>query len=627
MYFKASFRYNPKTQKTDWYYRLVESYRNSLYEVRQRTLLSVGFMDELSGDQIDQVQKGINDRISGQARLFNDSLVAHYVEHIYQRLLQENKIDVLRKDTGKDYETIDLNTLKNKNVREVGSEWMTLQVIKQLGIDSFLKDRHWSDEDISLALSHITSRAIFPASELKTVRFMQENSSICELTGYDVKTLTKDSLYQISKKLYKEKDNLEKYLSKTTNELFDLQDKIILYDLTNTYFEGEKRKSNLARFGRSKEKRNDCPLIVLALVVNVEGFVKYSSIYQGNMTDNETLGDIIDQLRTATSRCDSRAIVVIDAGIATEDNLSLIESKGYDYVCVSRSNLRKYKEVVGTPTITVKDKNNRDIELVRLQAKNDSEYYLKVTSSAKKFTETSMRSLFQQRFEDGLKNTAASLSKKSGVKRYDKVCERIGRLKQKYPSTHRLYKIDIEKNGKDICTSVKWEQIPQIVLEKEQEAGVYFLRSNLKEPDEKLIWTIYNCIRNIESSFRTLKTDLDLRPVFHKSDEATQAHLHLALLAYWLVNTIRFQLKRKSIKSEWREIVRIMNTQKCITTTAINNKEQIISVRRCSEPEEKVKEIYDALKFKHAPFIRKKSVVPKMTLKKNKPPPNQMFTT
>jgi hypothetical protein len=341
MFFKASFRYNPKTQKTDWYYRLVESYRNNLYEVRQRTLLSVGFMDELSGDQIDQVQKGINDRINGQTRLFNDSLVGEYVEHIHQRLLQENKIDVLCKDTGKDYETIDLNTLKNKNVREVGSEWMALQVIKQLGIDKFLKDRHWSDENISLALSHIISRAIFPASELKTVRFMQENSSICELTGCDVKKLTKDSLYQISKKLYKEKDSLEKYLSRTTNELFDLQDKIILYDLTNTYFEGEKRKSKLARFGRSKEKRYDCPLIVLALVVNVEGFVKYSSIYQGNMTDSETLGDIIDQLRKATSCSNSRAIVVIDAGIATKDNLLLIESKGYDYVCVSRSNLKK----------------------------------------------------------------------------------------------------------------------------------------------------------------------------------------------------------------------------------------------------------------------------------------------
>ncbi len=627
MYFKATYRYNPKTDKSDWYYRLVESYRNNLDEVRQRTLLSIGFLNELSGDQIDLVQKGIRDRISGQTHLFDDSLVNIHVEQFYQRLVKENKIDTLQKDPNKDFETIDMNTLKNKHSREVGSEWLSLQVLKQLGIDVFLKDRGWSEENISLAMSHIVSRAVYPASELKTVRFMEENSAVCELTGYDIKNLTKDNLYQISKKLFKEKEGLESYLSKTTNELFDLQDRIILFDLTNTYFEGEKRNSKLARYGRSKEKRSDCPLVVLALVVNIEGFVKYSSIYQGNMADSKTLGDMIDRLRLATSSCDSRAIVVIDAGIATEDNLLLIQSKGYNYVCVSRSNLKKYKQVVTAPTIKVKDKKDRYIELARLQTENDSEYFLKVTSPTKKQKEVAMKSQFQQRFEDGLERIVQSLGKKSGVKRYDKVCERIGRLKQKYPSIHRIYKIDILKDEKEICSSVNWEQIPRIASQKQEECGIYFLRSNLKESDEKLIWTIYNSIRNIESSFRTLKTDLDLRPVFHKSDEATQAHLHLGLLAYWVVNTVRFQLKKQKINSEWREIVRIMNTQKCVTTTALNIKEQWVSIRRCSEPEEKAKQIYDVLKLKYAPFIRKKSVVPKITPEKIKQPENQAFIT
>ncbi len=103
---------------------------------------------------------------------------------------------------------------------------------------------------------------------------------------------------------------------------------------------------------------------------------------------------------------------------------------------------------------------------------------------------------------------------------------------------------------------------------------VYFLRTSIKTDEETLIWTVYNCIRNIESSFRTLKTDLDLHPVFHKSDEATQAHLRLGLLAYWIVNTVRYQLQQKNIKSKWREIVRVMNTQKCVTTTVQNVREQ-----------------------------------------------------
>ena len=279
--------------------------------------------------------------------------------------------------------------------------------------------------------------------------------------------------------------------------------------------------------------------------------------------------------------------------------------------------LRNYKQYNNSPSIKVKDKKNREIELTRVQRKQDSEYFLKVNSPAKSMKETAMKSQFQQRFEDGLECIVQSLTKKSGVKRYDKVCERIGRLKQKYPSAHRIYQIDIEKNEKEICTNISWKQIPKVAKQETEECGVYFLRTSLKEKEEQLIWTIYNCIRNIESSFRTLKTDLDLRPIFHQTDIATQAHLNLGLLSYSIVNTIRHQLKQSNIHSQWREVVRVMNTQKCTTTTMLNSREQMISIRKCSEPEEKAKQIYDALKFKHAPFVRKKSVVPKVNFKKN----------
>ncbi|MDP2422843.1 MAG: IS1634 family transposase [Bacteroidales bacterium] len=625
MYFKATFRNNPKTNKSDWYYRLVESYRNALDEVRQRTMLSVGFLDDLSGDQIDQVQHGINDCLIGQTRLLNDSMVNNYVDCLYQRLIKEKKIDLVTKSSNKDFQTIDLNTIKNKKIREVGAEWISLQAAKQIRIDRYLENRAWTPEEISLAMSHIVSRAIYPASELKTVLFMQENSSICELTGYDANQLTKDRLYQISKKLYAEKEGLEKYLSSTTNELFDLHDNIILYDLTNTYFEGEKRNSRLARYGRSKEKRSDCPLVVLAMVVNVEGFVKYSSIYQGNMSDSKTLCDMIDRLRLATSSSSAKATVVIDAGIATEENLQLILSKGYDYVCVRRSNLKNYKQVSGGSIVRVRDKKNREIELERvLSSTNDMAYYLKVTSPGKGLKEKAMKSQFQQRFEDGLERIAQSLSKKSGIKRFDKVCERVGRLKQKYPSIHRIYQIDIKKDTNEICTHIVWKQSPHLAKEKEERCGVYFLRTNLQENGEELTWKIYNCIRNIESSFRILKTDLDLRPIFHKSDEATQAHLHLGLLAYWIVNTLRHQLRQHGIKSEWREVVRVMNTQKCVTTTMQNIRNQWIVLRRCSEPEEKAQQIYDALQYKYAPFIRKKFVVPKQVFKNQETTQNKI---
>ena len=156
------------------------------------------------------------------------------------------------------------------------------------------------------------------------------------------------------------------------------------------------------------------------------------------------------------------------------------------------------------------------------------------------------------------------------------------------------------------------EKKAQAITDKENTFGVYFLKTGIAQASEKLVWTVYNCIREVESSIRCLKTDLDLRLIFHKTDNASQAHLHLGLMAYCVVNTIRHQLKYQGITSDWQELVRIMNTQKCVTTNVTNDKGQCISVRQCSKPETKAALLYDALKMKHAPFLRKKSVGLKM---------------
>ena len=189
---------------------------------------------------------------------------------------------------------------------------------------------------------------------------------------------------------------------------------------------------------------------------------------------------------------------------------------------------------------------------------NDTDNYLWVKSKAKALKENSMNGLLSQRFEEGLQSIQEGIQKKG------------------------------EDPGK--------------------KAGIYFLRTTLNIEDEKVFWSIYNTIREIEYTFRVLKTDLDLRPVFHKTDDASMAHLNLGLLAYWLVSTIRYQLKQKGYNAQWREIVRTMNTQKCITTTMENIDNEMISIRQCTEPNQKVKDIYKMMKFKPVPFYRKKSV-------------------
>ena len=154
-------------------------------------------------------------------------LVQKWVDELYRRLVSEKKIDVpelppARKDklSAHDWQTIDLNSLRHRDVREIGCEWLCYQALKQLGLEDFLASQEdWSVEDARLALTHIISRAVYPASELKTSRWIKENSSVCELMGFSMEKITKDHLYGISNRLYSMKDQLERYLSHRTNEL------------------------------------------------------------------------------------------------------------------------------------------------------------------------------------------------------------------------------------------------------------------------------------------------------------------------------------------------------------------------------------------------------------------------
>jgi len=641
MYFRVSIRRNPETKMLSGYYRLLESYRNHNGNVCHRTLLSAGFLDELSTDQLNLIQRILTDKVNNigfslfEVPYCKDPLVLEYVELFYNRMVAEKRIDVSRESktpnnsyNGKDFRVIDINSIKNKDIREIGGEWLSFQAIKQLRIATYLEQQGWASEDIKLALTHIISRAVYPASEAKTARWIKENSAVCEVTGFDIEKVSKDRLYDISLKLYKEKDGLEQYLSSTTNELFDIEDRIMLYDLTNTYFEGRKTGSKLAKFGRSKEKRSDAKLVVLALVVNPEGFIKYSAILEGNMSDPATLEAMIEKLRVKTSSSTKKALIVMDAGIATEDNLKMVKDNGYDYLCVTRSTMKKYAVEAEATTVTIRDNKKQKIELCKVSSPRNTDYYIKVESHTKELKERSMNEQFRLRFEEGLQKIADSLTKTGGVKLVDKVYERIGRLKQKYPSIQRYFDVvvlqePVESKGKaknktteiekkQIATAISWTVKEDVEINAR--SGIYFLRTSLVgDPiaigSEEMLWQFYNTIREIEATFRILKTDLDLRPIYHKKDESTMAHLHLGLLAYWIVNTIRHQLKMKDDHTGWSEIVRIMNTQKAVTTTAQNDKDEIIQIRRCSEPNQKVLKIYDALKYKHAPFTKKKSVV------------------
>lgn len=615
MYFKASNRINPDSKRLDGYYRLVESYRNNTGRVCHRTILNIGFLEEvISPEQLNLIARHLTDMYHQKISIFpvTDTLVSKWVSEFWARIHQEKRLDLTLYN--QDSRMVYADRLQHSNVREIGAEWMCYNIWHELGIDKVLIKNGFTELEVQLAQTQVISRAVYPGSELATTKWIKENSAVTELTGFNLDKMNKDRLYKSALKLNSIKNELDQHLSIRTNELFDIQDKIVLYDLTNTYFEGEKRNSSLAKFGRSKEKRSDCRLVVLALVVNIYGFIKHSSIHEGNFSDSKGLDKVIQSLDKANGSL--KPLIVLDAGIATKDNLALIINKGYQYLCVSRTKLKNYTFDPDSLVTHLETKSKKKVILKKILTPGNTDYCIEINSEMKAIKERGMKTQFETRFELELEKIKTSVHKKGGVKQADKVNQRIGRARQKYPSAQARYSIELIYDSKEnTVTELNWSQNPEKEKLATHNLGTYFIRTSMDMKDEVIVWNVYNTIREIESTFRTLKTDLDLRPIYHKNDESTIAHLNLGLLAYWLANTIRCQLKSKGINSCWKEIVRIGNTQKVITTTGYNKAEKEIKVRKCSEPEIKLKAIHEALSIKGRPFTKLKSVVHKLKLK------------
>ena len=628
MNFTSQVRYNPKTGRDERYYRLKESYRNALGRSCTRILLNVGFVDDLLPEEMRDISRALTYKYEHQddKELWPDALCV-YSDRVRERTLEYwgemvklGSLDIISKayeaSKAKAERHVDTDTLEHKDARDIGAEWLCLQAIRQLEFDKFLLSLGWSREDVKIAIAHLIVRTVYTPSELKSMRIMRDNSAVCQLLDLAMDAVTHRKVYSVADWFLKEKVKIEKYLCHKTDDLFKPTNRIMLFDLTNFYFEGRKENSRKAKFGRSKEKRSDCKLLVLALAINTDGFIRYSSVLEGNTADPKSLPDMVDKLtRENPAKCadDEKVLVVIDAGIATEENLKLIKEKGYNYLCVSRKALTEYTVDAAAKTVTVHDCRERPIKLQEVHTDGE-DYYLKIDSPAKALKEESMNRKFKKGFEDGLQAIAASIAKKGGTKKRDAVLKRIGKLEGKYPSIARYYQIDVSDDGKGKVTEVRW----QLHLSEKQVFGTYFLRTNVKKIDEKTTWDYYNLIREIESTNRQTKTDLNLRPIYHRKDDRSDAHLFLGLLSYWIVNTIRHQMKkvneaRKEAdpdpKAEyptpyWTEIVRIMQTQKSITSEAINALGEKVKMRICSTPTEQAADIYSMLKYKTTPFRR-----------------------
>ncbi len=489
-----------------------------------------------------------------------------------------------------EYHNIDIKGLEIKDVKTFGSEHLCKQVLEKLQLKECFISLGMSQKQTQLALTSISARAIFSSSEHKTAQILQTNSELQYC--FDIRqTITHKNLYAITDILYKYREKIDTFLYNRVTNLFNLDDKLVIFDISNTYFETRKSDSKLAKYGRSKEKQNDCPLIIFTGVINAQGFIRHSRIYQGNTPDTATLNDMIEDLE----KCNTSSVkqtIVIDAGISTEDNIELIKEKGYKYVCVSRKRLKNYPLSITEKTITqLTDRGKNKVKLSIFTSKEYSDTWMYVQSQAKQTKEQSMNDKLKQRFEQDIGSIRKAITKKGGTKRINKVWERIGKLKEKHNLVASNYDIQVNEE-KGIAIALTWD-IKINKVKDDKTKGVYFIRTNYENPKEKQLWDIYNTIREVEYTFRCLKSDLNIRPIHHQKDQRIEAHIYQTILAYQLVNTIRYMLKEKDIHYDWKNIVRIMNTQ-TIQTIELPTDKKTIQLRKPSKAIEQAQKIYTA---------------------------------
>jgi len=613
MFIRSVVKKDKKKLKSYIYYRLTHSYRVG-NKTRQVVVLNLGKLENVSESNRKLLGVRLEELVTGVSSLFSVDLFSEIEDLAQEFVLQISKDKIfpspksksIAEDVTEVYQNVDVETFEQLESKSIGAEWLVKQTLDKLNFPALLKRIGLTDKQLIDAQLLLIGKLIHPSSELEAQRWLNESSAASELyeTTADI---TRYGLYQAASIMYKNKTELDSLLYSKIGELFPKRNKIVIYDLTNMYFEGQMNGSKKAKFGRSKQKRNDRRLIGLALSIDQLGFVRSSRFYDGNVSEPGTFLDLINDLSEQLSSNGTKPLIVMDAGIATEENLNLIRSEKckYDYLCVSRSKPNSFDKLTDKATV-ISDNRGNKIELTKVDVEGKPDYFLHIKSEQKQKKESSMDKKLSERLIKQLEEVRDKLSKKKTIKTISKIHEKVGAIKAKLSRVGYLYNITYtEDMEKGIVTDIQWTRIKS----KEKPKGEYFLRYTFETKGEEEIWDLYNLTRTVESVFRCLKTDLDIRPIHHQKDKYIEPHIWLGILAYQVVNYIKQTLKKENISDSWTTIVQKMLTMQSSTTTVLNDKQQQLYIKLCTRPTQYQKTIFKILGYKERPYTRKTKVV------------------
>lgn len=613
MYIKRVHKSNRNSKKVYEYLHLVENVRTE-NGPRQRLVLNLGAIS-VAEDQYKELANCIEAMVTGQQQLFStdrkiEKLARNAADKIKAKQSIEQRIeksDVLTDTDTPAYQHVDVASMQAGQVRSLGPEFICHCIWNGLQINDLMLSEGVSEHVLPLMQALVIGRLVSPGSEVHTWNWAEHRSALYELTGPPLRA-SLNSLYRAGDQLFDCKDALEVHLANRERDLFDLPERICLFDLTNTYFEGQASANAKAARGHSKEKRSDCKLLTLALVVDEQGFAKYSRLYPGNQVECRTLAQIIESLVTMRPNLAKDRTVIIDAGIATEENVAFLKANGFHYIVVQRG------KADFTPDDTRAMHIIRQAEQYTLEVKrhqSDNEALLLCRSTGRTAKDRGIRSRQEKLFIERLRYYHDGLGKKGHTKLYPKVLEMIGRLREKYPRASKLYdvevKVDETPGSKTRAKAIVWKKRDHYDTRCRFE-GCYVLRTDRMELTDQQIWETYVMLTRVESAFRSLKSSLGLRPNFHQNEERADAHMFISVLAYHILHTIEYKLRLGGDHRSWPTIRDILSTHQRLTIE-YNVKEQNYvrhsHLRLCSNAEPEHRQIYQRLNLKEIPLPRK----------------------
>jgi len=561
---------------------------------RQRTICSLGHLRPRPLKEWLVLVEKVENTLRGQLTLEKpDAEVKDIVQKAKE--FESRKRKPQRKEND-NVIAIHTDKVQMEKAREAGPVHVGYQFWKKLGMNGILKEAGFSEKEILLTLVMVMNRLVSPSSEHKMPGWIN-STALSDILSIDLESLNDDVFYCNMDNLYPRREIIEKLLAEKERCLFDLDDTIYLYDLTSTYFEGKCPFNPQAKFGYSRDKRFDCKQVVVGLVIDTDGFPKAHEIFDGNRKDSTTVSDMLDILEKRVGRRKG-ATVVVDRGMAYEDNINEIKGREYHYIVAARGKERNnyldefekkgFSQLLRTASPTNPSQKKSGVFIKKIE-KGD-ELLILCISEGREEKDKAIRESHEKKLVNDLKKLTKRIAK-GRLKKEEKIYEAIGKIKERYPRVARYRRIEYNSLTKQLSYK---ENAEKKSVAKTLD-GSYILRTDRLDMDDDEIWRTYSLLTRCENAFRNMKSPLCERPIFHQLERRVQTHIFLCILAYHLLVAIEKTLFDKGIHTSWLTIKETLKTHQVATVILPTTSGEILKIRRGVNAEPEHLEIYKNL--------------------------------